>query len=153
MQNKINVLYIDDEVNHLTSFIATFREDYKIFIATNATQGLEILRNNKIHVIITDQRMPKMTGVDFLVEVSKEFPDPIKLLLTGYSDIEAVIDAVNKGKIYYYLTKPWNEEDIRKVIKNAFEVFEAREKLVYYNEQLSELNEQLMFFTRLRLLS
>lgn len=152
-QNKINVLYVDDEINQLNSFVATFKEDYNIFIATTAEQGLDFLRNNKIHIIITDQSMPNTSGVDFLEEVSKEFPEPIKLLLTGYSDLNAVIGAVNKGKIYYYLTKPWDEGEIRTVIKNAFELFSSREDLEIYNEQLIELNEQLVFFTRQRLLS
>ena len=152
-QNKINVLYVDDEINNLNSFNAAFRRDYNIFIATSGSEGLSILRNNKIHIIITDQRMPGMTGVDFLVEVLKEFPDPVRLLLTGYSDMEAVVDAVNKGKIYYYLTKPWDEQGMRIVIKNAFELYDTREKLLNLTEDLKVANEQLEFMARQRLLS
>ena len=152
-QNKINVLYVDDEINNLNSFNASFRREYNIFIATSGQEGLEILRNNKIHIIITDQRMPGMTGVDFLVEVLKEFPDPVRLLLTGYSDMTAVVDAVNKGKIYYYLTKPWDEQGMKIVIKNAFELFDTRERLFQMNEALKLANEQLEFMARQRLLS
>ena len=152
-QNKINVLYVDDELNNLNSFNASFRRDYNVFIATSGTEGLEILRNNKINVIITDQRMPEMTGVDFLVQVLKEFPEPVRLLLTGYADMTAVIDAVNKGKIYYYLTKPWDEQMLKIVIKNAFELYDTREKLFELNEQLKIANEQLEFIARQKLLS
>lgn len=152
-QNKINVLYVDDEINNLNSFNASFRRDFNIFIATSGKEGLDILRNNKIHVIITDQRMPEMSGVGFLVEVLKEFPDPIRLLLTGYADMEAVIEAVNKGKIYYYLTKPWDEQGIKVIIKNAFELYDTREKLVQLTEELKIANEQLEFMARQKLLS
>ncbi len=152
-QNKINVLYVDDEINNLNSFNESFRRDFNIFIATSGKEGLDILRNNKIHVIITDQRMPEMSGVGFLVEVLKEFPDPIRLLLTGYADMEAVIEAVNKGKIYYYLTKPWDEQGIKVIIKNAFELYDTREKLVQLTEELKIANEQLEFMARQKLLS
>lgn len=152
-QNKINVLYVDDEINNLNSFNASFRRDFNIFTATSGKEGLDILRNNKIHIIITDQRMPEMTGVSFLVEVLKEFPDPIRLLLTGYADMEAVIEAVNKGKIYYYLTKPWDEQGIKVIIKNAYELYDTREKLVQLTEELKIANEQLEFIARQKLLS
>ena len=152
-QNKINVLYVDDEINNLNSFYASFRRDFNIFIATSGKEGLDILKNNKIHIIITDQRMPEMTGVGFLVEVLKEYPDPIRLLLTGYADMEAVIDAVNKGKIYYYLTKPWDEQGIKVIIKNAFELYDTREKLLQLTEELKVANEQLEFIARQKLLS
>ena len=151
--NKINILYVDDEINNLNSFNAAFRRDYNIFIASSGKEGLEILHSNKIHIIITDQRMPEMTGVDFLAEVLKEFPDPVRLLLTGYADMAAVVDAVNIGKIYYYLTKPWDEQGLKIVIKNAFELFETREKLLILTEQLKVANEQLEFMARQNLLS
>ena len=152
-QNKINVLYVDDEINNLNSFNAAFRREYNIFIATSGKEGLELLKNNKIHIIITDQRMPEMSGVDFLVEVLKEFPDPVRLLLTGYSNMEAVVDAVNMGKIYYYLTKPWDEQGIKIIIKNAFELYHTREKLLILTEDLKLANEQLEFIARQKLLS
>lgn len=152
-QNKINVLYVDDELNNLNSFTASFRREFNVFTAGSGFEGLEILRQNEIHVIITDQRMPGMTGVDFLVEVLKEFPDPIRLLLTGYSDMTAVVDAVNMGKIYYYLTKPWDEQGMRIVIKNAFELFDTKRKLLILTEELKLANEQLEFIARQKLLS
>jgi len=108
--DKISILYVDDEENNLISFKATFRLKYNVFIAISGADAIEILEKNLIHVIITDQRMPNMTGVEFLEKVIEKFTDPIRILLTGYTDMNAVVDAINKGKIYHYLTKPWNEE-------------------------------------------
>lgn len=150
---KIAVLYVDDEVNNLNSFKATFRRDYKIFTATSGKEGLDILKANPIQILITDQRMPEMTGVDFLIEVVKEFPDPIRILLTGYADINAVIDAVNKGHIYYYLSKPWDEQRLRVIIKNAFEIFSLREQNKQLVEELKDVNGQLEFLLRQKLIS
>ena len=109
---KIKVIYVDDEENNLLSFKASFRMKYEVFIAISAKEAITILQQNpEISVIITDQRMPDMTGVEFLESILDIFPDPIRILLTGYADINAVIDAVNKGKIYHYLIKPWKEEE------------------------------------------
>jgi response regulator RpfG family c-di-GMP phosphodiesterase len=154
MENeKIAVLYVDDEVNNLNSFKATFRRDYKVFTASSGKDGLDILRANPVHVIITDQRMPEMTGVEFLEEVLGEFPDPIRILLTGYADINAVIDAVNKGHIYYYVSKPWDEQRLRVIIKNAYEIFSLREENRRLIEQLKDVNGQLEFLLRQKLIS
>jgi YesN/AraC family two-component response regulator len=120
---------------------------------TSGREGLEILKSNKVHVIITDQRMPEMTGVDFLIEVLKDHTEPIRILLTGYSDINAVIDAVNKGHIYYYLNKPWDEQQLRIIIKNAYEIFSLREKNRDLLEKLIDANNQLEFLLRQKLIS
>jgi response regulator RpfG family c-di-GMP phosphodiesterase len=150
---KISILYVDDEVNNLNSFKAAFRRDFNVLTVTSGKEGLEVLRSNKVHVIITDQRMPEMTGVDFLIEVLKDYTDPIRILLTGYSDINAVIDAVNKGHIYYYLNKPWDEQQLRIIIKNAYEIFSLREKNRDLLEKLIDANNQLEFLLRQKLIS
>lgn len=150
---KISILYVDDEINNLNSFKAAFRRDFNVLTVTSGREGLEVLKSNKVHVIITDQRMPEMTGVDFLIEVLKEYTDPIRILLTGYSDITAVIDAVNKGHIYYYLNKPWDEQQLRIIIKNAYEIFSLREKNRDLLEKLIDANNQLEFLLRQKLIS
>jgi response regulator RpfG family c-di-GMP phosphodiesterase len=150
---KISILYVDDEVNNLNSFKAAFRRDFNVLTVTSGKEGLEVLKSNKVHVIITDQRMPEMTGVDFLIEVLKDYTDPIRILLTGYSDINAVIDAVNKGHIYYYLNKPWDEQQLRIIIKNAYEIFSLREKNRDLLEKLIDANNQLEFLLRQKLIS
>ncbi len=150
---KINLLYVDDEKGNLVSFKATFRRDFNIYLASSGKEGLEVLKNNNIEVIVTDQRMPQMSGVEFLEEVLKINPDPIRLLLTGYTDVQAVIDAINKGRIYHYLTKPWESNYLRNIIKNAYEVYTLRLHKKVMMEKLKVTNEQLEFMIRQYLLS
>jgi len=118
-KKDFRVLYVDDEEQNLISFKATFRREYTIFTALSGEEGLEIVRNNEIHLIITDQRMPGMTGVQFLEKVVPEFPDTIRMILTGFSDIEVVIEAINSGRVFRYITKPWNNNELRLTIENA----------------------------------
>jgi response regulator RpfG family c-di-GMP phosphodiesterase len=151
--SKISILYVDDEENNLISFKATFRLKYKVFTAISGADAIGILENNEIHVIITDQRMPNMTGVEFLEKVIEKFADPIRILLTGFADMNAVVDAINKGKIFHYLTKPWNEEELDKTIERAYAIYQEREKIKTMNEKLEISNSQLEFLLRQKLLS
>lgn len=150
---EISILYVDDEVNNLVTFKANFRRNYKIFTAENANDALNILKENNIQVVITDQRMPGKTGVEFLQDVIKEFPDPIRILLTGYSDIEVVIDSINKGQVFRYITKPFNDLELKMTIDNAMEVFNLRKENKELIRKLLLANEQLEFMLRQKLLS
>ena len=134
MSSKPSILYIDDEKSNLTSFKYQFNDIYKIYIAESADEGYEILQSNHVDVIIADQRMPKMTGTKFFEKIIPEFPLPARMILTGFSDINAVIEGINIGKIYYYLQKPWKEEEIKLVIKNALDSI----ALVKQNQELLE---------------
>jgi response regulator RpfG family c-di-GMP phosphodiesterase len=151
--DKCKVLYVDDEVNNLTSFKATFRRDFQIFLAESGAEGQELLKKERIEVIITDQRMPGMTGVEFLESIIDEYPDAVRILLTGYTDINAVIDAINKGQVYHYLTKPWDERYLRTVINNAHEIYKLRLQNKLMMDKLKLSNEQLEFMLRQELLS
>jgi response regulator RpfG family c-di-GMP phosphodiesterase len=150
---KIRFLYVDDEENNLQAFKATFRRDFKVFLAISASEGEEILKNEVIDIIITDQRMPEKTGVEFLESIIPIYPKPIRLLLTGYTDIQAVIDAINKGQVYHYLTKPWEEDYLRTVIKNAYEIYTLRIENERLTQALIKANEQMEFLLRQNLLS
>lgn len=152
-QKKITILYVDDEENNLQAFKATFRREYKIFLAISAEAGREVLKNHEIDIIITDQRMPDETGVEFLASIIPIYPDPIRILLTGYTDVQAVIDAINMGQVYHYLTKPWEADYLRTVIKNAFEVYSLRKENAELTKALIKANEQLEFLLRQNLLS
>ncbi len=152
-KEKIRILYVDDEENNLQAFKATFRRDYKIHLAISASEAREVLKESEIDIIITDQRMPGETGVEFLESIIPEYPAPIRILLTGYTDIQAVIDAINKGQVYHYLTKPWEEDYLRTVIKNAFEVYSLRKENERLTQALIKSNEQLEFLLRQNLLS
>ena len=150
---KIAVLYVDDEENNLFSFKAVFRVKYQVYTAINGDEALKILSEKPIEIIITDQRMPNMTGVEFLEKVIERFPDPMRLLLTGYADMNAVVDAVNKGKIFHYLSKSWNEEELDITINRAYEAYLQKEKLKEENKLLGTSNDQLEFLLRQKLLS
>ncbi|SFS48637.1 response regulator [Sphingobacterium wenxiniae] len=151
--SKIAVLYVDDEENNLVSFKATFRLKYKVYTAISGAQAIDIVKNTPINIIITDQRMPEMTGVEFLEEIIKINSDPMRILLTGYTDMGAVIDAVNKGKIFHYLNKPWSEEELDQTIQRAYEIYADRKNIMETYSKLEVSNEQLEFLLRQKLLS
>ncbi len=153
MEQKIRVLYVDDEVNNLKSFKATFRRIFKVYTAESGKEGLELFNTTPIDVLITDQRMPEMSGIELLMAVKEINPEPIRILLTGYSDINAVIDAINKGQVYRYLSKPWQEDELRVTIESAYEVFKLRRENKELLTKLERANNQLEFLLRQRLLS
>jgi len=136
--NQYRVLYIDDEPANLNSFKAMFRRDFRIFTAESANEALELIRNQPVEVIVSDQRMPGKTGVEFFQEVKDTHPEVMRIL--------------NKGQIYYYLTKPWDESLLRRVILNACELYELREENRRLTDELREANEQLEFMLRQKLL-
>jgi response regulator RpfG family c-di-GMP phosphodiesterase len=150
---KIDILYVDDEENNLVSFKATFRLKYNVMIASSADAAIKILESKPVEIIITDQRMPQMTGIEFLEKIIDKYPDPIRILLTGYADMNAVIDAVNKGKIFHYLSKPWSEQELNETIKKAFEVYQSNKEIKEMNSKLAVSNDQLEFLLRQKLLS
>lgn len=122
------VLYVDDEVHNLNSFRAAFRYDFDVHIAQSAEEGRRILERTEIGVILTDQRMPGTTGIEFLEGVIPLFPETIRILLTGFSDLNAVIDAINRGQVYRYLVKPWQNDDLKQHIVNAMEIYRLRKE-------------------------
>ncbi len=152
-EKNITILFVDDEENNLISFKANFRLKYNVLIATSGDEGLKILDEKLVDIIITDQRMPGMTGVEFLGKALENHPDPMRILLTGFADMNAVIDAVNKGKIFHYLTKPWNETELDETIQRACKVYLENKEMKTMNEKLSVSNDQLEFLLRQKLLS
>lgn len=151
---KIKIVYVDDEENNLLSFKATFRTKYNVLTAISAADAVKLLDENPdIAIIITDQRMPNMTGVEFLHSIIEKFPLPMRILLTGYTDINALIEAVNLGKIHHYLSKPWNEEELDKCIQDAYSQYTKRISEIDLNDKLIRSNDQLEFLLRQRLLS
>lgn len=152
-KENINVLFIDDEKDNLTSFKATFRRNFNITTVDSADEGLKVLEKQIIHVILSDQRMPKITGIEFFESIQTIYPDPIRILITGYTDINAVIDAINRGQVYKYLTKPWNEEDVKIYVEKAYEVFRLRKENFDLTNKLLDVNKKLEFLARQNLLS
>lgn len=143
MSEQPHILYVDDEEHNLTAFRATFRRNYTVHTALSAADGTAILREHPIEVIITDQRMPGVTGVQFLEQILTDHPEPIRMVLTGFADIEAIIDAINKGEVYRYITKPWEESDLKMIIDSAVETFRLRSENKRLVEHLARYNEEL----------
>ncbi|MBD0260111.1 MAG: hybrid sensor histidine kinase/response regulator [Cytophagales bacterium] len=140
---QYHILYVDDEAENLLVFKSTFRLEYRIFTATSAAEALQMLEWETIHLVITDQKMPVMDGVAFLREVARRYPDVIRLILTGYSDLETVVVAVNECGIYRYLTKPWQEEELKQTLENALETCRLRDENQQLLERLSAANQYL----------
>ena len=148
-----SLLFVDDEESITNSLKRIFRkENFQILTATSGEGGLEVLKNAEkpVSLIISDQRMPNMNGAEFLEKAKKINPDAIRILLTGYSDMNAIVDAINKGEIHRYLTKPWNDEDLIMQVRQSLEQVELvaenrrlMELTARQNKELSELNRDL----------
>jgi DNA-binding NtrC family response regulator len=153
--NKAVILYLDDEQENLNSFKAAFRRDFKIYTAINAEEAEKVLEKHgrEISITLSDQRMPKVNGIEFFERVKEKYPEMIRILVTGYSDINVVIDAINKSQVYKYIQKPWDVNYMRKIIEQAFEVFTLRRENKKLTEDLLTVNAQLEFMFRQKLLS
>ena len=115
------VLLVDDEENILSALKRLLRRDgYRILTAGGGAQGLELLASEPVDVIISDQRMPQMTGVEFLRQVKALYPETVRLVLSGYTELQSITDAINEGAIYKFLTKPWDDDQLREEIRDAF---------------------------------
>lgn len=119
MSDKATLMFVDDEERILRSLNMMFRNEYNVFTTTTGQEALDILRRNRVHVVVSDQRMPAMLGVDLLREVKFTSPNTMRILLTGYADRDAVIESINEGEIFRYISKPWNSEIMRSTISEA----------------------------------
>jgi len=149
----IRVLYIDDEPSNLLSFKANFRHKFEIITTEDPKLALDMVRQSGIQVVISDQRMPSMTGIEFFDQLKKIAPDPTRILLTGYSDIEAVVDAINYGEIFRYVTKPWDYDELLAIVNKAYEIFWLKQEKRALQSNLLKTNDQLEFMVRQKLLS
>ncbi len=129
-EKKHNLLFVDDEEDIISALYDTFADDYNIFKTTDPKEALEIAKKEDIALVISDQRMPDMTGSELLAEIYKAKPETLRVLLTGYADINAAVDAINKGAIHKYVEKPWNDEELLDMVASLVEIYkESREKL------------------------
>lgn len=122
MSNKANVLFVDDEEHIVETLRSLFRNIYNVFTATSGPEALKIVENNKIHAVISDQRMPGMEGIEVLRRVKELAPNTVRIMLTGYSDLAAIIGSINDGEIYRYIYKPWDNKELRSTVSQAAEV-------------------------------
>ncbi len=141
-KGKHKILYVDDELDNLVVFRSAFKRDYDIITANSGHEAHNIYLEQPVDLVITDQRMPEMSGIEFLKNLPDE-PDSIRMILTGYSDMEMIIDAINSGKVYKYITKPWDKNDLKLTIDNALETLDLRKENKSLVHELLETNEML----------
>ncbi|HPC74093.1 MAG TPA: response regulator [Syntrophales bacterium] len=152
------ILCIDDEENILNAMKRLLRKDgYRLFATSKPAEALAILARERIQLVISDQRMPETSGTDFLGIVRERHPEIIRVILTGYTDVDSITAAINKGLIHKFLLKPWNDEDLRLNIRQALEQYELvqanrslQETVVAQNEELRRINEKLEEMIRQR---
>lgn len=144
------ILIVDDEVDNLMLLKRTLRRSYNILCASNGVEALDIVNKHgkDISLILSDQRMPQMTGTDFLAQTTERYPNIIRMLLTGYADIEAMIDGVNKCQLFQYVTKPFEPEELEVIVRNGIDAYELT---VSKNTLLQDLKE--LFFTTIKSIS
>jgi phosphoserine phosphatase RsbU/P len=137
------ILYVDDEKDNLTVFFSSFRRHYNVYLASSGSEAIEIMKKNEIQLVIADQRMPEMTGIQFFEKIIPDYPDCMRFIITGFSDVEAIIQAINTGRVYQYINKPWNKEDLQIMIDKALDMYNLREQNKKLIENLKEMNQTL----------
>jgi len=151
MTEEIRILCVDDEPNVLNALRRLFIDNnYTIITAASGPEGISILEKEHVQLVISDYRMPSMSGVEFLREVYKRWPNTVRIVLSGYADVSAIVGAINEGHIYKFIPKPWNDDELKVTISNALERYflfkkntELTAELKNKNDELLELNDQL----------
>ena len=138
------VLCVDDEQNILHSLKRLLRkEGYRLLAAGSGAKGLKILKENDVHLVITDQRMPEMSGTEFLAKVKENYPDVIRIVLTGYTEVDSITESINKGHIYKFMLKPWNDYNLKLEIKQGLEQYDLMQANKKLHETVRQQNEEL----------
>ncbi|MBK8228136.1 MAG: response regulator [Flavobacteriales bacterium] len=147
------VLFVDDDAGNRQAFQAAFRQCMTVLLAADLHEAWMHLNSQRVHVLIADQRMPGLKGSELLTLAKERFPEVCRMLITAYSDLEAVIDAVNNGGVTKYFAKPWVHDQLVKAVQDAFTAIREEEAREAYLKRLEEANRQLEFALRQRLLS
>jgi two-component system, NtrC family, response regulator HupR/HoxA len=143
MAKKHSLLLVDDEIANLQKLQRTFVDRYEVFLSQSAEEALAMLRHTPIDAIITDQKMPSMTGIELLEASQKEHPNIVRMVLTGYTEVDDLIAAINTGKVHKYITKPWEPENLRMVVQEALEKLELQRENERLAAELQIANERL----------
>ncbi|MDX6306350.1 MAG: two-component system, NtrC family, response regulator HupR/HoxA [Blastocatellia bacterium] len=140
------IMIVDDEPANLRVLERLFRADYRVVTAPSGAEALALLEQNDVALMISDQRMPEMTGIELMTKTVDIRPHMVKILLTGYTDVGAIIAALNSGLVYRYLTKPWNNDDLRLTVSRALEHYEmmkAKHQLGMENQRLRAMLQEI----------
>jgi len=141
----IRILCVDDEKNVLKALQRVFLDDdYELLMASTGDEGLRILKETSpVQIVIADYKMPGMNGVEFLRDVCQQWPDTVRIVISGYDDTASIVEAINEGQIYKFIPKPWNDEDLRVTISNALERYFLQKKNIQLAEELKKRNSEL----------
>ncbi len=143
------VLFVDDEANILKALKRLLRhEPFEVLTATSASEALEQLQRFDIQVVISDQRMPEMSGADFLSRIRERHPETIRMMLTGYTEIDVAVEAINRGEIFRLITKPWNEDELKSSLRQAIDHFQMKQEIKRLNQVSREQNFKLQDMNR-----
>lgn len=143
---KHGLIFVDDEEDIIDTLYDAFIDDYNVFKSTSPKEALEIIKKEDIALVISDQRMPEMTGTELLEKVYDLKPETIRVLLTGYADVNAAVDAINKGAVHKYVEKPWNDDDLQEMVKNLVEIYEdSKEKLSMLSKVEDIITNEISF--------
>lgn len=143
------ILFVDDEKNVLKSLKRLFANtDHEIILAISGKEGLKMFEENNINLVISDYRMPEMNGVQFLSKVKELYPDTIRIILSGYADVMAIVEAINDGEVYKFLSKPWNDHELLTTVKRAFEHYNLKIENKNLIDELQSANEELRQLTK-----
>lgn len=137
---KHTLLVVDDEPDVGASVRDLLRRQFNVLVARSAEEGIQLMQNHEVHIIMTDQRMPKITGVELLASVRQRYPHAVRMLFTGYADLDSIIAAINQGHVYGFLKKPWQPEELEAAVREAAAEYD---RLVEQAEQLNKLREEL----------
>lgn len=152
------VLCVDDEKNILNALKRLLRkEHYRFLSASSCSEAFDVLEREDVHLILSDQRMPEMSGTDFLARVRRDYPDVLRIILTGYTEVDAIMESINNGQIYKFFLKPWNDSNLKIEIRKALEQYDLMkanrrldEQVIQQNEELKRANERLEQVVRQR---
>jgi putative nucleotidyltransferase with HDIG domain len=149
MRHAHTVLFVDDEVNILKALQRLLRSEHmNVLCASRAQEALELLDKQACQVVVTDQRMPEMSGVDLLSQVRQRFPDIVRMMLTGYTEMTIAVDAINRGEIFRLITKPWNDEELKATLRQACDHYDLKQEIKRLNQVTREQNFKLQDMNR-----
>ncbi|MCD6294049.1 MAG: response regulator [Deltaproteobacteria bacterium] len=150
-ERKHTILCVDDEESILHSLKRLLRkESYRMLTASSGEEGLDLLSGNEVHLVLSDQRMPGMNGTEFLAKVKENYPDTIRIVLTGYTEVDSITGSINKGHIYKFILKPWNNQNLKLEIKQGLDQYDLvksnkslHKRVLQQNEELKNINNDL----------
>src|SRR5947208_1411070 len=141
--HRCSLLLVDDEPYLLPTLAALLGHDFHVYTADSADTAMQVIARETVDIVLTDQKMPRQTGTQLLEWIRQHSPKTIRLLMTGYAELEDAVDAINRGHVYYYLLKPWRTEELLQVVRNAAEKFELERSREHLLEELRQLTREL----------